>query len=145
MYVWVWSIGGMILTGKTEVLGEKPVTVPLCQPQISQVLALHRTRTSAVWGWRLTAWAMIRSLKPQVHDIQKSSCYLTVHTQCFDYKKQAAIAVPECILCYCEPVSQAGEQRRPLTASCYRNYCRPRECEHWSRDDITTSLRLTIC
>jgi hypothetical protein len=26
---WVWSIGGLIL-GKNEVLGEKPVTVPLC-------------------------------------------------------------------------------------------------------------------
>jgi hypothetical protein len=26
MYEWVWSIGGMILTGKTEVLGEKHYT-----------------------------------------------------------------------------------------------------------------------
>jgi hypothetical protein len=26
--------GGMILTGKTEELGKKPVPVPLCAPQI---------------------------------------------------------------------------------------------------------------
>ena len=29
---WVWSNGGMILTGKTEVLGEKSLPVPLCPP-----------------------------------------------------------------------------------------------------------------
>jgi hypothetical protein len=28
------SHGGMILTGETEELGEKPVPVPLCPPQI---------------------------------------------------------------------------------------------------------------
>jgi len=36
---WVWSVGGMILTGKTEVLGEKPVTVTLLTPQMLHVLA----------------------------------------------------------------------------------------------------------
>jgi hypothetical protein len=36
----------MILTGETEVLGEKPVTVPLCSPHISNGLARNRTRTS---------------------------------------------------------------------------------------------------
>jgi hypothetical protein len=43
---WYWQ-------GKTEVLGEKPVTVPLCLPQITHGLTRDRTR-------RLTAWAMAR-------------------------------------------------------------------------------------
>jgi hypothetical protein len=44
--------------GKTEVLGEKPVLLPLCPPQISHGLTWDRTRASAVRGRRLTAWAM---------------------------------------------------------------------------------------
>ena len=46
--------------GKTEVLGEKPVPVPLCPPQIPHGLARDRTGASAVRGRRLTAWAMAR-------------------------------------------------------------------------------------
>jgi hypothetical protein len=46
--------------GKTEVLGEKPVPVPLCPPQIPYGLTRDRTRASAVEGRRLTAWAMAR-------------------------------------------------------------------------------------
>ena len=46
--------------GKTEVLGEKPVPVPLCPPQIPHGLIWDRTRSSAVRGRRLTAWAMAR-------------------------------------------------------------------------------------
>ena len=34
MNEWVWSIGGMILTGETEVLGEKRIKGPFCPPQI---------------------------------------------------------------------------------------------------------------
>jgi hypothetical protein len=49
------SDGGMILTGKTEELGEKPVPVPLFPPQISHGLTQVRTRASAVRGRRLTA------------------------------------------------------------------------------------------
>jgi hypothetical protein len=37
----------MILTGETEVLGGKPVPVPLCAPQISQGLTWERTPASA--------------------------------------------------------------------------------------------------
>jgi hypothetical protein len=59
MYECVWSIGGMTLTGKTEVLGEKRVTVPLGPSQISHELTWDRTRTSVVRGRRLTAWAMV--------------------------------------------------------------------------------------
>jgi hypothetical protein len=50
---WNWQ-------GKTEVLGEKPVPVPLCLPQIPHGLTRDRTRASAVGGRRLTAWAMAR-------------------------------------------------------------------------------------
>jgi hypothetical protein len=45
----------MILTGGTEVLEEKPVTVPLCAPQISPELTCERTRTFAGKSWLLTA------------------------------------------------------------------------------------------
>jgi hypothetical protein len=48
--------------GKTEALREKPVPVPLCPPQIPHGLALDRTRSSAVGGRRLTAWAMARPI-----------------------------------------------------------------------------------
>jgi hypothetical protein len=45
--------------GKTEVLGEKPIPVPLCPPQIPRGLTRDRTRASAVVGRRLTAWTMV--------------------------------------------------------------------------------------
>jgi hypothetical protein len=51
---WNWQ-------GKTEALGEKPVPVPHCPPQIPHGLTRYRTRTSAVGGRRLTAWAMAQS------------------------------------------------------------------------------------
>ena len=35
------------MAGETDVLGEKPVTVPLCPPLMSRVLERHRTRSSA--------------------------------------------------------------------------------------------------
>jgi hypothetical protein len=54
---WNWQ-------GKTEVLGEKPVPVPLCPPQIPHGLTRDRTRASAVGGRRLTAWPMTRVLNP---------------------------------------------------------------------------------
>ena len=51
----VFFVGGMKLTGKTEVLGEKPVPVPLCTPQIPHGLTQDRTRASVVRGRQLTA------------------------------------------------------------------------------------------
>jgi hypothetical protein len=45
---------------KTEEPGEKPVAEPLCPPQISRGLTRVQTRTSAVRGRWLTAWAMAR-------------------------------------------------------------------------------------
>jgi hypothetical protein len=47
------SDGGMILTGETEELGEKPVPVRLCPPQIPHGLTRARTRASVVRGRRL--------------------------------------------------------------------------------------------
>jgi hypothetical protein len=43
----VWSIGGMILTGKIKVLGEKPASVLLNPPQIPNALAFVRTLAPA--------------------------------------------------------------------------------------------------
>jgi hypothetical protein len=51
-----------ILTGETEELGEKPVPVPPCPPQIRHGMTRARTRASAVRGRRLTTWAMARTL-----------------------------------------------------------------------------------
>jgi hypothetical protein len=46
--------------GKPKYLGEKPVPMPLCPPQIPHGLTRYRTRASAVRTRRLTAWAMAR-------------------------------------------------------------------------------------
>jgi hypothetical protein len=69
--IWVLeSDGGMIYWhDKTEELGEKPVPVPLCPPQIPYGLTRARTLASAVRGWRLTTWAMAR---PRLHVSTKS-------------------------------------------------------------------------
>jgi hypothetical protein len=61
------------LQRKTEELGEKPVPVPLCPPQISHGLTRDRTRTSAVGGRRLTAWAMARPTVVTEDSVQISS------------------------------------------------------------------------
>jgi hypothetical protein len=49
--------------GKPEELGEKPVPVSLCPPQIPHGLTWDRTRAFAVGGRRLTAWALARPLR----------------------------------------------------------------------------------
>jgi hypothetical protein len=61
--IWVWrATVEWYWQGKTEELGEKPVPVPLCPPQIRHRLtrASGRTRASAVRGRQLTTWAMAR-------------------------------------------------------------------------------------
>jgi hypothetical protein len=50
----------MILTGKTEDLGGKPVPVPLCPPKNSHGMTRAQTRTSCVRGRRLAAPAVVR-------------------------------------------------------------------------------------
>jgi hypothetical protein len=57
--IWVWrATVEWYWQGKPEELGEKPVPVPLCPPQIPHGLTRERTRASAVRGRRLTTWAM---------------------------------------------------------------------------------------
>jgi hypothetical protein len=54
----VESHGEIILTGETKELGENPVPVLLCPPQIPHTLARERTRASAVRDRRLTTSTM---------------------------------------------------------------------------------------
>jgi hypothetical protein len=51
----------MVLTGKSDWLGEKPVPVLLCPPQIPHGLPWERTQASAMRIQRLIIWAMERS------------------------------------------------------------------------------------
>jgi hypothetical protein len=44
--------------GKTEVLREKPVPVPLCPPQIPHGLTQDQSPASEVGGWKLTTSAI---------------------------------------------------------------------------------------
>jgi hypothetical protein len=79
---WNWQ-------GKTEVLGEKPVPVPLCPPEIPHGLNRDRTRASAVGGRRLTAWAMARpslagTLRSNWFNIQKFYTVLTLRLCVFN-------------------------------------------------------------
>jgi hypothetical protein len=62
--------------GKTEVLGENPIPVPLCPPQIPHGPTLDRTRASAARGRRLTAWAMARPLKRVKQQFWSLSSYV---------------------------------------------------------------------
>ena len=48
--------------GNTEVLGEKPVPLPLCPQKISHELAWDRNRAFATRGWRQTVWAMAQPI-----------------------------------------------------------------------------------
>jgi len=43
MKCWYESIGGMVWTGKTEVLGEEPVSVSFYPPQIAHGLSWDET------------------------------------------------------------------------------------------------------
>jgi hypothetical protein len=52
-----------IVRGKPKYSGKKPVPVPLCPPQIPHGLTRDQT---AVWGCKLTAWAMARPRKYSV-------------------------------------------------------------------------------
>jgi hypothetical protein len=59
--IWVWKATvEWYWLRKAGQLGEKPVPVSLCPPQIPQRLTRAQTRASVVRGRRLTAWAMAR-------------------------------------------------------------------------------------
>jgi hypothetical protein len=71
--------------GKTEVLGEKPVPVPLCPPQIPHGLTWDQTGASAVGGRRLTAWAMARPIC--CNYFFKKVCSAGMNAECHVYQK----------------------------------------------------------
>jgi len=50
--------GGTILTGKAEVLRQKPLSVPLCQPQIPHGLIWDRRWAFSPGGQWPTAWTL---------------------------------------------------------------------------------------
>jgi hypothetical protein len=65
--IWVWrATVEWYWQGKTEELGERPVPLPLCPPQIPHRLTRARTRASAVRGRRLTTWAMARPINSYI-------------------------------------------------------------------------------
>jgi hypothetical protein len=62
--IWVWrATVEWYCQGKSDELGEKPVPVPLCPPQIPHGLTRTRTRTSDVRGRRLTTWVIARPFR----------------------------------------------------------------------------------
>jgi hypothetical protein len=76
--IWVWTaMVEWYWQRKTEELGEKPVPVPLCPPQIPHGLTQVRTRASAVRGWRLTTWAMARPLLQSLTSTELGHIILT--------------------------------------------------------------------
>jgi hypothetical protein len=58
IHEWIWSSGGMILTGENRRTLRNPVPVPLCPPQIPHGLSWEWTRAAVVRSRRLTSWAM---------------------------------------------------------------------------------------
>jgi hypothetical protein len=54
--IWLWSVGDMKPTGKSEIHRGKSVPTLLCLPQISRGLNSKRIRYSQLRGRRLTAW-----------------------------------------------------------------------------------------
>lgn len=77
----------MILTGKTEVLSEKPVLVPLCLQQILHGLAWNPTWASAA-RYRLTNRLSHSTtvLFPQYLIIYKNFIRTSQRTQCASIK-----------------------------------------------------------
>lgn len=63
----VRSVGGMVLTGETAVLGQKPVSLPLYRPQMSHGLT---------WDW---IWAQRLNL---IYIIKKATDRASQRTRC---------------------------------------------------------------
>jgi hypothetical protein len=76
--IWVWRMTvEWYWQGKTEEIGEKPVPVPHCPPQIPRGLTGERIRASAVRGQRLTSWVMSRSPRAvKFHFAQGKLCHV---------------------------------------------------------------------
>jgi hypothetical protein len=69
------SHNGMIVTGEKEAIGETPVPVPLCPPQIPHVLIMAQTWDSSVRG-RQPNLKLLREnakIKTSIHNMRNSS------------------------------------------------------------------------
>jgi hypothetical protein len=75
-----WSPVEWNWTGKTVLLGEKPVLVSICPPQIPHGLKQDRPWASAVRGRRLTAWSMARSLFLNYNSVRPNSTSTYTHS-----------------------------------------------------------------
>jgi hypothetical protein len=64
-------MGTMTLTGETEVLGDKPVLVPLCPPQIPKGMVWNRTRAFAGTGRQLTLFIVKRWVYKELEGVRK--------------------------------------------------------------------------
>jgi hypothetical protein len=51
----MWKIGGIVLSGKTEVRVERSVPLKIFPPQMSNVFFTDCTRFAAVSVWQFTA------------------------------------------------------------------------------------------
>jgi hypothetical protein len=72
-WCWQWKPGGLL---------EKPVLLPLCQPQIPYRLIRVRTWASAVRGRRLSAWTMARPFNLS-NIVRKVGGLVSSGTSCF--------------------------------------------------------------
>jgi hypothetical protein len=79
-----WRIGRMILTGETEVLGEKRVPKPLFSRQIPYGLVSHRNQASAVRG------------RPPDHGTARQMWYLRQFMKRSDLRNWYLLSCPIC-------------------------------------------------
>jgi hypothetical protein len=81
-YMSMCSHGGMILTGKTEELGEKTVLVPLCPLQIPHGLTGARIRVFEVRGRQLTG--QVWSTWPRMEGVIMF-CMVRIFAHCIEW------------------------------------------------------------
>jgi hypothetical protein len=94
----VWIIGGWYWQGKTDVLEEKSIPVPLCPPENSHGITWNENRNFAVRGRRLTAWATVPLVTRLIliyRVIKKSLC-----TWWIQYKTHAKLFSTFSVTCH---------------------------------------------
>jgi hypothetical protein len=69
MKMCVWSIGGIILRRKTEVLGDKPLLTPLCPPEKSRGIAWDQSRILALQGSEACFYLTVNTQSPLQYPI----------------------------------------------------------------------------
>ena len=107
MVEWEWQ-------GKTEILGEQTVPVPLCLSPIWQGLAFDRTRVSAMRGRWLTTWANARPWSSKFISAKFNYSVPTsqkTHYFSITYNNQLML-FKEIIIAYCE---KQKETQKPYT------------------------------